>query len=75
MVCEGSDYLSKGAAVEYNLNQEIAKNLGCPILILSSASDRSVLDTMHEISISVDAFNKYEAEVVGIVVVCTVHGI
>jgi phosphate acetyltransferase len=68
IVCEGSDYLSKGCAVEFNLNQEIAKNLGCPILILGSAHERSVSEAMHTISINVDAFRAYEAEIVCIVI-------
>jgi phosphate acetyltransferase len=67
VVCEGSDYLSKGSAVEFNLNQVIAKNLGCPILILGSANDRPIAEAMHTISIAVDAFKSYEADVIGIV--------
>lgn len=68
VVCEGSDYLSKGAAVEFNLNQEIAKNLGCPILILANANERSILETISSLSISIEAYNEYEAEIVGLVV-------
>jgi phosphate acetyltransferase len=67
VVCEGSDYLSKGSAVEFNLNQVIAKNLGCPILILGSANERPIAEAMHTISIAVDSFKSYEADVVGIV--------
>ena len=67
VVCEGSDYLSKGAAVEFNLNQEIAKNLGCPILILGNASERTIPETLSAISISIEAYEEYEAEIVGLV--------
>lgn len=67
IVCEGSDYLSKGCAVEFNLNQEIAKNLGCPILILGSASSRSVSEAISAVSINVDSFKAYDAEIVGII--------
>lgn len=67
IVCEGSDYLSKGSAVEFNLNQEIAKNLGCPILILGTANERTISEAMHAISIHVDAFRSFEADIVGIV--------
>lgn len=67
VVCESSDYLSKGAAVEFNLNQEIAKNLGCPIIVLGSAHDRSVPETIQSIQIAIDGYQAYEADVVGIV--------
>jgi phosphate acetyltransferase len=67
VVCEGSDYLSKGQSVEFNLNQEIAKNLGCPILVLGSAHDRSIPETVRAIQIAIDGYRAYEAEVVGIV--------
>ncbi|CAB9522443.1 Phosphate acetyltransferase [Seminavis robusta] len=66
IVCEGSDYLSKGSAVEFNLNQVIAKNLGCPIVILGSAHDRPIAEACQQISISVDSYRSYEANVVGI---------
>lgn len=68
VVCESSDYLSKGTAVEFNLNQEIAKNLGCPIIVLGSAHDRTVEETVQSIQISVDAYRAYEADIVGIVI-------
>lgn len=67
VVCEGSDYLSKGAAVEFNLNQEIAKNLGCPILILGNANERSIPETLSAISISIEAYKNYEADIVGLI--------
>lgn len=68
VLCEGSDYLSKGAAVEFNLNEEIAKNLGCPILILGNANERTILETISSISISIESYNDWEADIVGVVV-------
>jgi phosphate acetyltransferase len=67
VVCEGSDYLSKGAAVEFNLNQTIAKNLGLSIVVVASAFDRPIPETINSVQIAIDAYRAYEAEVVAIV--------
>ena len=67
IVCEGSDYLGEGSAFEFDLNQEIAKNLGCPILVLGNADDRPVEDALHPVQIAVDTYQKHNCHIVGIV--------
>lgn len=64
VLCEGRH----GNAVEFNLNQELAKNLSCQILILGNAKDKTVAETMSAIQISIDAFEAYDADIVAIVV-------
>ena len=39
MVCEGTDYFGAMAAFEFNINAEISKNLGSPILLVANAMD------------------------------------
>jgi len=56
-----------GTAVEFNLTLEMAKNLASPILIVASAKDRTTEETIEAIQISVDAFEAYGANVIGIV--------
>ena len=63
VLCEGRH----GSAVEFNLNFELAKNLGSSIIILGSAQDRTVQQTMEAIQISIDAFEAYDADIVGLV--------
>lgn len=63
VLCEGRH----GSAVEFNLNFEMAKNLGSSIIILGSAQDRTVQQTMEAIQISIDAFEAYDADIVGLV--------
>ena len=63
VLCEGRH----GSAVEFNLNFELAKNLGSSIIILGSAQDRTVEQTMEAIQVSIDAFETYDANVIGIV--------
>ncbi len=67
IVCEGSDFLRESSAFEFDLNQEIAKNLGCPILLLGNADQRSLEDAIQPIQIAVDAHRDRNAEIAGII--------
>jgi phosphate acetyltransferase len=63
VLCEGRH----GSNVEFNLSMEMAKNLACPVLILGSAKDRTVQETLETIQITVDRFNAHDADIVGVV--------
>ena len=67
ILCEGSDYLGQVSAFEFNLNTEIAKNLGCPILILGNADRRSVEEAIAPVKMSLKSYLARECQVVGIV--------
>ena len=66
-MCEGSDYLGQVSAFEFNLNTEIAKNLGCPILILGNADRRSVEEAIAPVKMSLKSYLARECQVVGVV--------
>ncbi len=67
ILCEGSDYLGQVSAFEFNLNREIAKNLGCPILILGNADLRSLQDAISSVKISLQSYLTRECQVLGII--------
>lgn len=64
VLCEGRH----GNAVEFNLNKEMAKNLSCQVLILGLAHKKTVAETLETIHISVDSFEAYDADIVGVIV-------
>jgi phosphate acetyltransferase len=66
ILCEGSDYLGEGSAFEFNINQEIAKNLGCPILVLGNADNRSLAEAIRPVQIAVDTYHKHGCQIAGI---------
>jgi phosphate acetyltransferase len=66
ILCEGSDYLGQGLAFEFNINQAIAKNLGCPILVLGNADNRSVADAMQPVQIAVETYRNHGCQIAGI---------
>lgn len=39
VLCEGTDYLGGEAAVEFEINLDVASNLGCPVLAVLNAMD------------------------------------
>jgi phosphate acetyltransferase len=66
MLCEGSDFLGEGSAFEFELNQQIARSLGCPILILGNADRRSLADALRPVRIAVDAYRRHDCRIVAI---------
>ena len=67
LLCEGSDYLSESLAFEYNFNQEIAKNLRAPVLILGNALKRSLDDAIGPVEIAVEAYQDAGCDIAGII--------
>jgi phosphate acetyltransferase len=68
LLCEGSDYLGENSAFEFNFNEEIAKNLGAPVLILGNAYHRSPEDAINPIQLAVDAYEAQGCDIAGIIV-------
>lgn len=66
ILCEGSDYLGENSAFEFNLNTEIAKNLGCPILIVGSAYRSSVEAAIAPVHIAFESYLERHCAVAGI---------
>lgn len=64
----GSDYLGEGAAFEFNINADIAKNLGAPILILGNAHHKSVEEAITPVQLSIDSFTEKDCEVAGVII-------
>lgn len=44
VVCEGTDYFGAMASFEFNINADLSKNLGAPILLVANANGAACLD-------------------------------
>ena len=64
----GSDFEGEESAFEVDLNAQIAKNLGSPVLIVSRGDKREVSDVQNAVRVAYDAFINIGCEVVGVVV-------
>jgi phosphate acetyltransferase len=67
VLCIGSDLDLGGAALEFNFNADVAKNLGCPVLILSCAANRDVATVMSTVRATLNAFLERGTQVLGMV--------
>lgn len=65
IVVEGADLTGEGVSLEYNHNTAIAKSLGCPILILGNAHDKSIKDALVNIKVAYDRFD--QQQVMGVI--------
>jgi len=69
VVIEGSDYEGKNSVYEYSLNQEIAKNLGSPVVVVGKADEAtSIEEQAYTIYQNVDSFIQRGCQVVKVIV-------
>jgi phosphate acetyltransferase len=68
ILCIGSDLEEGGVVLEFDFNADVAKNLGCPVLIVSSGKNRDVRTIINSLRASRDAFVERGCQVVGAVV-------
>ena len=68
VLCIGSDFEEGGSAVEFNYNADIARNLGSPVLLVTSGGSKTVPDIINELKIAVEAFEESGCQILGAVV-------
>ena len=55
VLCEGTDFTSSTAAFELDINAEISKNLGCPVLLVSNAHQKHMDETLRSIELALES--------------------
>ncbi len=68
ILCIGSDLEGGAAALEFDFNADVAKNLGCPVLLVTGAADRDVATVVNSVYVTLDAFLERGCQVIGMVV-------
>ncbi len=63
VLVEGSDYSSKGVAVEFDLSAEIAKNLSIPTIIVSSAQNWDLMDAVSNLDLAVKRYAESDVKI------------
>jgi phosphate acetyltransferase len=51
VLCEGIEMQGSSASFEFDINARIARNLGCPILLVANARDKSMDEVVQSINI------------------------
>jgi len=65
VLCIGSDFVGESSAFEFELNAEIAQNLGCPVLVVGNAADRDIEKTVDSIHLAIDQFLAKGCQILG----------
>lgn len=68
IVCIGSDIDEADASFEFNINADIAKNLGSPVLMVGRAANRTASEVISSVKVTLDAFLERGCQVLGVVV-------
>lgn len=68
ILCEGTDFASSTAAFEFDINGEISKNLGAPVLLVANAYQKSIDDTVRSIELAHDSLEEKGCQTIATIV-------
>jgi len=57
ILCEGTDFASSAAAFEFDINARISTNLGCPVLLVASAWNKTAEAALDDIELALNSLN------------------
>lgn len=58
VLCEGTDFMGTDSAFEFDINAEIASNLGCPVIIVANGLDKAPEKLVAATQIAIDTFEE-----------------
>ncbi|MFW6140247.1 MAG: phosphate acetyltransferase [Acidobacteriota bacterium] len=68
VLCEGTDFEGATSAFEFDINADIANNLGCPVVLSANAYNRSEDDVIRSVETSLESLDEKHCKVVAIIV-------
>ena len=68
VLCEGTDFAGSVAAMEFDINAEISRNLGSPVLLVARAHGRNTDDIVRSIDLTIDSLEERGCTVVATIV-------
>ncbi len=68
VVIEGTDYTSTISALEFDINAEIAQNLGAPVLLVAKGAGKTVEEIVQNVSECVGSLKEQGCHLIGVVV-------
>ncbi len=68
MVIEGTDYSSAIPALEFDINAELAKNLGAPMILVAKGYNRAIDDIANQIVECAESFRNMGGSLLGTIV-------
>ena len=68
VLCLGTDFESDSAAFEFELNVEIANNLGCPVLMIANAHQGSIEGVVRSCRFAIESFEEKGSKILALIV-------
>ena len=68
VLCEGTDFQGKDPGFEFDLNANIAANLGAPVLIIASGRDKSTEEICTHTAITIDTLEEKGVDVTACII-------
>ena len=68
ILCEGTDFRGKDPGFEFDLNANIAANLGAPVLIVASGRDKSTEEICTHTAITIDTLEEKGLDLAGCII-------
>ena len=68
VLCEGTDYRGKDPGFEFDLNANIAANLGAPVLAVVSGREKTADETCTQTAITVDTLEQMGVDIAGCII-------
>lgn len=68
IVIEGTDYMSTITALEFDINAELAKNLGAPVLLIAKGFDKSIDEIVRNITECTESFREMGCNFLGAII-------
>lgn len=68
VLCIGTDFLGKDPIYEFELNAEIASNLGCPVLLVTNGDEGDYTDTVDSLKLTFDSLQPYGLDVIATII-------
>lgn len=73
VLCEGTDFSSSTSAFELDINAEICKNLGSPVLLVARAHRKGLSATVTSIELALDSFQEKGCQTIATIVNRVAH--
>ncbi len=68
VLCEGTDFLGKDAAFEFDLNADIAANLGCPMMVVANGKGKGTEEIISSTQLTIDSLEEKGLDIVSAII-------
>lgn len=68
VLCEGTDFEGSTSSLEFDINAEVANNLGCPVLLVANANNKTVKELFSAIDVTIESLTEKGCKIVASIV-------